>query len=178
MNNNWYNYSHLNSYYPYSNFITSYRFSNAFPNNYLYNNPLTAEIFQNSDEDIIDSKDIKIIEFPDLNNKFSDSEILTNLDDNSKDDSTANTDESLNNNFDNKENTTDNNITKDGINIGPVNISRHGLNLFGLDLKIDDIIIIVIVIFLVLEKNIDILLLIILGLILFDLSFESIKSLF
>ena len=59
----------------------------------------------------------------------------------------------------------------------PITINNSSINIFGFNLKFDDIIIIGIVIFLLLEKNIDYLLLIILALILFDLSFDSIKNL-
>ncbi len=72
-------------------------------------------------------------------------------------------------------NSTDSN-TRSGINLGPISISKNGLSIFGIHLKIDDIIILCLIIFLIAEKNIDYMLLIILALILFDLSFDTIKK--
>ena len=78
-----------------------------------------------------------------------------------------------------KVNTNENagNINTEKQSIKPITINKSGINVFGFNLKLDDIIIIGIVIFLLLEKNIDYTLLIILALILFDLSFDSIKNL-
>lgn len=58
----------------------------------------------------------------------------------------------------------------------PSTSNKDRLSLFGLSLNIDDIIIIGIVIFLFMENKKDYLLLIILGLLLFDISLDTFKN--
>jgi hypothetical protein len=58
----------------------------------------------------------------------------------------------------------------------PSKPNRDRLSLFGLSINIDDIIIVGIVIFLFMENKRDYLLLIILGLLLFDISLDTFKN--
>lgn len=84
---------------------------------------------------------------------------------------------------DNNKTTSNTNVIDDEINIEtqeiisePSTSNKDRLSLFGLSLNIDDIIIIGIAIFLFMENKKDYLLLIILGLLLFDISLDTFKN--
>lgn len=90
------------------------------------------------------------------------------------DSSTENSEDYSDPKIEKKENIKNNNINT---NIKRYfNITKDGLNVLGYNLLIDDIIIIIVAIFLMFENKKDYLLLIILGLIILDISFDSFKE--
>lgn len=62
------------------------------------------------------------------------------------------------------------NRSKESIRLGPICFSENTLSLFGFSIALDDLIIIVLIILLLLDSNCDYLLLIVLGLILFNIN--------
>jgi hypothetical protein len=62
------------------------------------------------------------------------------------------------------------NRSKEGVRLGPICFSENTLSLFGFSIALDDLIIIVLIILLLLDSNCDYLLLIVLGLILFNIN--------
>ena len=69
------------------------------------------------------------------------------------------------------------NINDKNFSFGPFRLNKNNISLFGLTLEFDDIIIVCIIIFLLLETKKDYALIIVLGLVLFNLSTDSIKGL-
>lgn len=59
------------------------------------------------------------------------------------------------------------------LKFGPINISDNTIHIFGISIQIDDLIIIALIILLLLESDTDYTLIIILGLLLFNISFSS-----
>ena len=62
--------------------------------------------------------------------------------------------------------------------LGPLSICNNSINIFGFDIALDDLIIIVLIILLLFQSETDYLLIIVLGLILLNVDFNSITSLF
>lgn len=62
-----------------------------------------------------------------------------------------------------------------GFRIGPVKVNNNRISAFGYSFAIDDLIIVALIVFLLFESSCDYTLLIVLGLILFDISFSSLK---
>src|SRR5574344_139440 len=71
----------------------------------------------------------------------------------------------------------DNNRNTSDFKLGPLEISDNKINIFGFSIEIDDLILIVLIIFLFFETDCDYSLLIVLGLILFNISFSSLDFL-
>lgn len=63
----------------------------------------------------------------------------------------------------------------DGFKLGPLTVGKDRLDLFGFSLAFDDIILIALILILMLDPDSDFTLLIILGLILFNISFSNLK---
>lgn len=90
-------------------------------------------------------------------------------------------DEINNNNTDNIKN---NEINKDrikkdekkGFSLGPLRIENDNISIFGFTLAIDDIIIVGLILLLLVQSDTDYILIIILALMLFNISFSSIKT--
>ena len=66
---------------------------------------------------------------------------------------------------------------KDGFRFGPFDVSKNRLSIFGLSIEIDDLILIALIIFLFFETDCDYSILIVLGLMLFNISFSSLDFL-
>ena len=86
-----------------------------------------------------------------------------------------------NNNTDNIKNNEINNdrIKKDekkGFSLGPLRIENDNISIFGFTLAIDDIIIVGLILLLLVQSDTDYILIIILALMLFNISFSSIKT--
>lgn len=87
-----------------------------------------------------------------------------------------------NSNINNKENSNIEDTNKNAekrssfdFKLGPLNIHDNAINIFGISLQIDDLILIVLIVLLFLQSNTDYILIIILGLILFNISFSSLN---
>lgn len=63
--------------------------------------------------------------------------------------------------------------SKNSFRLGPLDISKEKLSLFGFDIAIDDLILISLILFLFFETDCDYSILIVLGLMLFNISFSS-----
>ena len=66
---------------------------------------------------------------------------------------------------------------KDGFRFGPFDVSKTRLSIFGFSIEIDDLILIALIIFLFFETDCDYSILIVLGLMLFNISFSSLDFL-
>lgn len=66
---------------------------------------------------------------------------------------------------------------KDGFRFGPFDVSKNRFSIFGLSIEIDDLILIALIIFLFFETDCDYSILIVLGLMLFNISFSSLDFL-
>lgn len=62
---------------------------------------------------------------------------------------------------------------KEGYRLGPIGISKEKLSIFGFSIELDDLILIALILFLFFETDCDYSILIVLGLILFNISFSS-----
>lgn len=62
---------------------------------------------------------------------------------------------------------------KGNLRIGPIDISKDKLSIFGFEIAIDDLILIALILFLFFETDCDYSILIVLGLMLFNISFSS-----
>lgn len=65
------------------------------------------------------------------------------------------------------------NKRKENFKLGPIDISKERISIFGFDIAIDDLILITLIIFLFFETDCDYSILIVLGLMLFNISFSS-----
>lgn len=63
--------------------------------------------------------------------------------------------------------------TKESFRIGPLDISKDKISVFGFSIEIDDLILIALILFLFFETDCDYSILIVLGLMLFNISFSS-----
>lgn len=97
---------------------------------------------------------------------------------------TIKTDSSNNNNNNNNNSETNQNITSEskprnekenGFRIGPLTVSNDQIEIFGFSFAIDDLIIIGLMLIIFLDSESDFILLIILGLMLFNISFSSLN---
>lgn len=67
------------------------------------------------------------------------------------------------------------NIKKEGLKLGPIDISNEKISLFGFSVQLDDLILIALILFLYFETDCDYSILIVLGLLLFNISFSSLN---
>ncbi len=67
---------------------------------------------------------------------------------------------------------TDRNTNNKSFKIGPLSFSKESINIFGFDIQIDDLILIGLILFLLIQSDCDYILIIVLGLILFNVSFD------
>lgn len=143
-----------NLYYPkyYPNFVNPY-------NNYAYYNPPAYTAFyQPYTNNLPNYNYIK-------NNNTKDSKVTN--------DATLESNFALQNNNEDKQDDSIKNKRKENFRLGPIDISKDKLSIFGFEIAIDDLILIALILFLFFETDCDYSILIVLGLMLFNVSFSS-----
>lgn len=88
--------------------------------------------------------------------------------------------QNLSNNYINKDYNTEyrdnkENEKKEPFKFGPLNISSEKISIFGFSIQIDDLILIALILFLFFETDCDYSIIIVLGLILFNISFSTLN---
>ena len=141
-------------YYPkyYPNFVNPY-------NNYTYYNPPAYTAFYQPYTNNLPN--YNYIE----NNNTKDSRVTN--------DATLESNFALQNNNEDKQDDSIKNKRKENFRLGPIDISKDKLSIFGFEIAIDDLILIALILFLFFETDCDYSILIVLGLMLFNVSFSS-----
>ena len=88
-------------------------------------------------------------------------------------DATLESNFALQNNNEDKQDDSIKNKRKENFRLGPIDISKDKLSIFGFEIAIDDLILIALILFLFFETDCDYSILIVLGLMLFNVSFSS-----
>lgn len=143
-----------NLYYPkyYPNFVNPY-------NKYAYYNPPAYTAFYQPYTNNLPN--YNYIE----NNNTKDSKVTN--------DATLESNFALQNNNEDKQDDSIKNKRKENFRLGPIDISKDKLSIFGFEIAIDDLILIALILFLFFETDCDYSILIVLGLMLFNISFSS-----
>ncbi len=159
---NYYNYGYRNN--------MSNMYNTAFYNNYIPYNYNQDNYNQNINENL--SEDISENNINDENENKTEiyqNETVENSE-NMKDNDTKKNEDFTKNNKESKRDD-----KKDGFRFGPIGYNDGTLSIFGFSLALDDLIIIALIFFLFIESSCDYSLLIILGLMLFNISISSLN---